>query len=259
MTGSAVAWRLSWRHPIVPRAIVVAFTVGALGGTIPTGFLVLPTGAGLGRGATWGLWAFAFAGPLFVPYAVSAICAARYEWQLDTDLFLAGQPQAVTFVRDALGALSVALSLTLPAAVGGAVVGAADAVARGSALWTVPSASALLVALAATGWAGILAALVATALRSATAGFCVVCGFFLTGIAAVGLADAQVAWDLIGLSPYGPFTLLGHSVVGARHGLETHHALTLIASVAWLGAIAWLVLRRQRGLPPKRPPATAAQ
>lgn len=123
LTGSRLVWQLSWCHPVVPRLIVLTFLIGALGGMIPTGFLVLPSGAGLGRDATWGMWAFTFTSPLVVAYAVSALCAARYEWQVDTDLFLAGQPHVATLVRDGLAAMSVAVLLTVPAAVGGAIVG----------------------------------------------------------------------------------------------------------------------------------------
>lgn len=257
LTQLVLMWQLSWRHPVVPRVIVAAFLIGALGGTIPTGFLVLSSGAGLGRGITWGLWAFAFTSPFVVAYAVSALCAARYEWQADTDLFLAGQPSAVTLARDGLSATSVAVLLMVPAALGGMIVGIADAAARHTTLLTPMTAQAPLAALAATCWWSLLAVLVVGAVRSATLGFFVVCGFFLAAIAALGIADAQITWDILSVSPFGPFTLVGAKVAGGRSGLMTHEALVAIGCVAWPVAIGWLVLRRQRGLVPRAPTGSA--
>lgn len=250
-------WKLHWRHPVVAPVAIAAFLVGAVGGMVPTGFLVLSEGAGVGRGAAWGLWAFAAMSPFLVVYAVSALCAARYQWHVDRDLFLAGQSQAVTTIRDGLGALSVAVLLVVPAAVGGVIVGIADAVARGTGVLTPFSVQALIAAGAAASWWSVLAIAVVGIVRSAMVSLFIIGAFFFAGLAAIGLIDAQIAWDALSASPYGPFTLVVRDVVTGRNGLETSTPLVAIGCVVWPALIGWFALRRQRRLLPRAPGTTA--
>lgn len=253
LTASLQVWRLSWRHPVTIPVAVAAFAVGAIGGMIPTGFLVLPSGAGIGRGATWGLWAFAAASPLLVVYTVSVLCSARHEWHVDRDLFLAGQPQSVTMVRDGLGAMSLALMLTAPTAAGGVVVGVADAVTRHTTVWTPFSMSSLLVALATSCWWSVLVSAILALVRSATATLLIVTGFVATGLAAVRVVDDQIAWDVLSAAPFAPLTFIMRNVVAGQAGFETHAGLVAIGSVAWPAVAVWLAWRRQRHLLPKAP------
>jgi hypothetical protein len=240
--------RIGWRHPVVPRAAVVAFVVGALGGTVPTGFLARATGAGIGAGATWGLWAFALVSPILVVYAVSELCAARFSWGVDVDLHLAGQPHAVTLLRDGVTGAGVALMMIAAAALGGVVVGVADSVARGTTLGTAVSPDALVAAVGTAVWWTALVVLVVALVRSATATYLIVVSFFLAGIAAVQVADAQAAWDILAASPFAAFTVIADGVVSGRRGLVTHDGLALAACVVWPAAIGWFVLRRRPGL-----------
>lgn len=253
LTGATQLWRLSWRHPVTFTAAVGAFVVGALGGTIPTGFLVLSSGAGFGRGATWGFWAFAAASPLLVVYTVAVLCSARHDCYVDRDLFLAGQTQAVTMARDGLAAMIVAVMLAGPAAAGGMIVGVADALARGTTVWTAFSLPSLLSALAAACWWSVLVIAIVALVRSAGATMLILTGFVATGLAAVQAASDQIAWDVLSASPFAPLAFVVRNAVAGHHGYETHLWLVAIGCLVWPAAAAWLAWRTQHRRLPKAP------
>lgn len=138
------------------------------------------------------------------------------------------------------------------------MVGIADAVGRGTGALTPFSVEALLAAVAAACWWSALTVTVVGVFRSATVSQCIVAAFFLAGLASIRLVDSQTAWDLLSVSPYGPFTFVVKNVVAGRAGLETHTALVVIGSIVWPAAIGWLALRRRRHLLPRPVPAAAA-
>ncbi len=246
LIGLATAVRLAGRHPAVANATVAAFVVGAFGGALPTGALASSQGAGLGRGAGWGLWVLAVLSPMIVTYLSVALGAARYEWDLDDDLFLAGQPHAATLGRETITTILTMAALLGSAAIGGAVAGAADSVAQGSSVWTGFPWGALATALIAVCWISFLTTLVVAITKSAVASYCILTGWLFAGVIAVGIVASQAAWDLVGASPVGAFTLVAREVVARPGGFVTHAAVVWVASAIWAFALAWLARRRVR-------------
>lgn len=199
------------------------------------------------------MWAFAVSSPIVVVYTTSTLCAARFDWHVDTDLFLSGQPYAATIVRDGVTATWVALLMAMAAAAGGAIVGAADAAARGTTLWTGFSLDALLAGLGASWWWTVIMVLLVGIVLSAATSYLIVVGFFVASVAAVQVADAQSAWNVLSASPLGAFTLVAGEVVAGRRGLVTHTILSGLACVIWPAALGWLVWRLQRHRVPRTP------
>ena len=258
LTGARSSCLAARRHPAVPRALVAAYAVGAIGGVVPTGLLVEPAGAGLGRGAEWGLWMFVVLSPFLVVYAACAVTAARYEADVDRDLFLAGRPQLSALIPDMLAAAGLSLSLAAAAAFGGAVVGMADAAARGTGVLTSFAPGAAAAACAVAVWWTVLTALLVALLRNASVTYLALVLSLLLAMTVLQFVDTQTVWDAFSASPVGVFTVPAAEVVGERRGLVTKFPLVAAGGVFWLSALALLVFGGRRRLVPKLPQPRAA-
>jgi hypothetical protein len=253
LSSVATVTRTAWLHPATLRAAVGAFVIGTIGGALPTGVLASSTGAGIGRGVSWGLWAYAACSPALLVFAAVTICAARYEHRTDQDLFLAGQPHRATLWKEAVAAVSVAIGMTVPVVIGAATSGIADALAQTTTLWTPVAPGALWAALGASCWMALLSVLVVGAVRNATLAYGILLGWLLAGIAATYVTASQAAWDVLSASPVGSFAFVTRSVVAGRAGVVTHVWLILGMSLIWVAVLTLTIVRRHRRLVPRSP------
>lgn len=233
------------RHPRVPSVVVAAAVLGAVGGIMPTGFLGREVGAGAGGGATWGLWTLAVCAPALAAALAGAITGARYEWGLDRDLSLSGQPAARSFGPDACVATIACLLLTLPAALAGGLVGSGDALAQGTPLLTGLSSSAAAWSVAVLGWSAGLGACCTMLSRSVLLGTVLPTCTLLLVVAFVRIAPgADVPATIVAWSPLAPVGLLTEALFEGTGSLPVVRACVVAA--CWLLVLVLLSLRMTR-------------
>jgi hypothetical protein len=232
-------------HPRVPLIVVAAAILGALGGLLPTGFLGRDVGAGVGGGASWGLWTLTVCAPGLAAALAGAIAGSRYEPGLDRDLFLSGQPARRSAASDACVAIVACLLLTLPAAVAGGLVGSGDALAQGTPLLTGLSWSAAAWSLAALAWSAGLGTCCTLLSRSALLGTVLPACALLLVVAFVRIAPgADVPATIVAWSPLAPVGLLTESLFEGTGSLPVVRAGVVAA--CWLLVLVLASLRVTR-------------